>query len=498
MGQQQQSLDIYSFDVGQIDLSKLPPDQHDLAYKTLVALEKQRAEKAIRSLFPASGPLARDKYPKHMEFFRLGATKKERLFLAGNRCGKSVAAATELAFHATGEYPDWWEGYRFKRGIKIYAAGKTAKNTRDICQFKLLGEFNAIGTGTIPKEAIIGEPVSKPGVPQAVEMVYVKHSSGSITTIYFKSFDQGPEAFMGTEMDLIWEDEEPPISVHSECLVRLMTTDGLLMLTFTPLEGMTEVVTSYLNTDLTPDTSRAHVGVVNCGWNDVPHLSQAQKDRLLSSTPPFLREARSKGIPSLGAGAVYPIPEEEFTVEDFPIPEYWPRLYALDVGWKRTAAIWGALDKESDTIYLYSEYYKGQEPPAVHAEAIKSRGPWIAGVADWAGTNQDDGTRMIDKYVELGLEISPAIKSVEPGLYEVWRRLTEGRLKVFRSLTNFFGEFRLYQRDQNGKVSKRDDHLMDCMRYLTMSVNEVAKNKATIKFQRSKAHRRNQYARWSM
>jgi len=253
-----------------------------------------------------------------------------------------------------------------------------------------------------------------------------------------------------------------------------MTTDGLLMLTFTPLEGMTEVVTSYLSSDLQPDTSRSHVHVVTCGWDDVPHLSEDQKSRLLSSTPPHLREARSKGIPSLGSGAVYPVKESEITVEPRILPKYFPRAYGMDVGWNKTAAIWGAWDRENDVLYIYGEYYKGQEVPAVHASAIKARGKWIQGACDFAGANQDDGTRMFDKYVEEGLYIVKAEKAVEAGVFEVYQRMVTGRLKVFSDCQNFFKELRLYQRDKNGKIIKSNDHLMDSVRYLCMKLPEIA------------------------
>lgn len=486
---------LYSFDFGSVNVGALPEEEQRYALDLFNRMEQLRKEYNVRMWFPETGPFARAEYPKHMEFFKAGATKHERLFLAGNRCGKSVTAAVEMSFHATGLYPEWWEGHRFKRGITIYAAGKTAKNTRDICQFKLLGAYNALGTGTIPKHTLLGDPVAKPGVPQAYELVHIKHTSGSISTIYFKSYDQGQEAFMGTEVDLAWEDEEPPLDVHSETLTRLMTTNGLLMLTFTPLEGMTDVVLSYLTADLLPDTSRPHVHVTTCGWDDVPHLNAQQKSRLLSSTPPHLRKARSEGIPSIGSGAIYPVARESLEVDDFPIPDYWPRLFALDVGWKRTATLWGALDRDSDTLYLYNEYYKGEESPAVHAQAIKARGAWIPGVCDFHGTNQDDGTRMMDQYVGLGLDLVAANKAVEAGVFEVWQRVVEGRLKIFKSLQNFWAEFGLYRRDEKGKIVKKNDHLMDDMRYMCMSI-ELARNKPVTLLK--KRNNNNMKDRWAM
>lgn len=209
-------------------------------------------------------------------------------------------------------------------------------------------------------------------------------------------------------------------------------------------------------------------GVVMAGWDDVPHLSTADKADLLKATPPYLRDARSKGIPRLGAGAIYPIEESEITVDPFQIPRHYPRAYALDVGWKRTAALWGAFDREADTWFLYAEYYRGQVEPSVHAAAIRARGEWIPGVIDPAarGRSQDDGKKLMTQYEELGLELTIADNGVESGLFDCYERLSTGRLKVFKTLRNFLAEYRLYRRDENGKIVKVADHLMDDMRYL--------------------------------
>lgn len=213
------------------------------------------------------------------------------------------------------------------------------------------------------------------------------------------------------------------------------------------------------------------------GWDDVPHLSQDAKEKMLEALPPFQRDARSKGIPQLGAGAIYPVPESDILVDDFKIPDFWPKSYGMDVGWNRTACLWQAWDRDNDVVYLIGEYYRGQAEPSIHADAIKSRGDWIPGVIDPAsrGRNQKDGDQLIEIYKDLGLDLEYAINGVESGLYEVWQRLSQGRLKVFKSCQNWLGEFRLYRRDEKGRVVKEKDHLMDCMRYLIMSGLEIAK-----------------------
>lgn len=210
---------------------------------------------------------------------------------------------------------------------------------------------------------------------------------------------------------------------------------------------------------------------IQISWDDVPHLTEQAKEEMRRATPPHLLGARETGIPSLGSGAIYPIPISEIRVDPFKIPDYWPRLYALDVGWRRTAALWIAWDRDDDVVYAYSEHYKGHVNPSVHAHAIKARGEWIPGVIDPAARqrSQRDGERIMDEYTSFGLELYPAKNTVESGLYRCLEMFMQGRLKVFSSLTHFLDEYKFYRRDDEGKIVKSNDHLMDALRYLAHS-----------------------------
>lgn len=216
--------------------------------------------------------------------------------------------------------------------------------------------------------------------------------------------------------------------------------------------------------------------VVMASWDDAPHLSDKDKAELLASLPPHQKEARSKGIPSMGAGAIYPVPEDEVFIKPFQLPAYFPRAYGMDVGWKKTACVWGAWDRENDIVYAYSEHYRGQVEPAVHAAAIRARGSWITGAIDPAsgGSSQIDGKRLIDMYVKQGLNLINAENSVEAGLLEVFQRLSTGRLKIFETLVNLRAEYRLYRRNDKGRVVKENDHLLDALRYLIMTLVQAA------------------------
>lgn len=222
--------------------------------------------------------------------------------------------------------------------------------------------------------------------------------------------------------------------------------------------------------------------LVMAGWDSVPHLDETTKADLLASTPPHLRDARSKGLPSMGMGAVYPIPWEDVSCEPFAIPAYWPRCYGLDVGWKKTAAVWIAENPQDGTRYAYAEHYKGEALPMVHAAAINARGKWIKGAIDPAsnGRSQIDGQRLLAQYTELGLNLALADNSVDAGIHHVWSFLETGRLKFFSTLANLRNEYRLYRREEYGplgqvRIVKKNDHALDALRYGMMRLPNIAR-----------------------
>jgi phage terminase large subunit-like protein len=466
-------------DIKNLDLSKMSREQKLELFETLEERKRKKSRMFIDSFFPETGPLRRELYIPHMEFFEAGAYFRERAFMAANRSGKTITGATELVYHLTGSYPDWWKGKRFKGRIDAWAAGKSNETTRDILQEKLLGPMNAIGTGLIPGDMIVGEPRRKPGVPDAIASVQIKNVQGGISTLVFKSYEQGRTSFEGVEKHVILLDEEPPLDIYGECLIRTMATGGfvggIIILTFTPLQGMSEVVLAFMPGGKVPDRhdKTSNKFIVSATWDDAPHLSDAEKEELRKSIPPYQLDARSKGIPQLGSGAIFPIPESDIVVPDFPIPAYWPRSYGFDHGWNATAATWAAwnIEPEKPIFYLTDEYKRGMTEPEVHASNVKLRGEWIPGVSDpAAGTSSADGVQLVKTYMKLipGLTVAPKGKAgnVESGLFNMLLAMSEGRFKVFESCQGWLGEFRLYRRDKNGKVVKENDHEMDSSRYV--------------------------------
>lgn len=464
----------------------------------LEAYDNAGRQSGIGKWFVPGTPFGIESCHKHRAFFRAGAVYNERLFLAANRIGKSVSGAFESACHATGIYPDWWEGRRFNHPTRGWVVGSTARATRDTGQKELIGPIGAWGTGMIPKESL-GKYWALSGVPQGIDIIQVKHVSGGYSTIGFKNYEQPLQAFFGTDLEWVWMDEECPQEHYNECLIRTMTTNGIVYVTFTPLKGLTPMVVKFsekadylagaqkiigvtLNNDEEEEEDNAyearlagrlsHKAIIQAGWDDAPWLTEDKKIQMEADTEPHLREARRSGKPSMGSGNVYPIAIESLLCEPFQIPDYYKRMYALDVGWNVTAAVWAAIDPQTDTVYLYDEYYGKEAPPSTHAAAVRARGAWIQGVIDPAsrGRSQADGTQLIKSYRDLGLYLNPARNEVDTGLQGLWQRMTTGNLKVFNTMPNWAKEFVLYRRDLKGRIIKEHDHLMDATRYVQLNL----------------------------
>ena len=230
--------------------------------------------------------------------------------------------------------------------------------------------------------------------------------------------------------------------------------------------------------------------LVNCGWDDVPHLTEEMKQSMESGMLPHLKEARRNGRPILGSGAIYPIPEEDIVYSGIEMDKYWRVGCGFDVGWKKNAAVWGAYNSANDTIYLTDEYYRGYAEPAVHAQALLARGKKIPTMIDTAAhaSGQFDGKVLFTSYQDLGLHLINANKAVDAGLLEVYQRLSSGRLKVHKNLMNWWSEFRIYRRDDKGAIVKKNDHLMDATRYLVMGLANFDVNKDKIRQEMRNEH----------
>jgi phage terminase large subunit-like protein len=412
-------------------------------------------------------------YAKQQEFHANGDGYRERLFMAANQSGKTYSGAYEVAMHATGRYPDWWKGRRFPRATRWIVGSESAELTRKGQQRLLLGPpelRDEWGTGSIPHDCLV-DTSTRQGVADAVASCIVKHVSGENSVIQFNSYDQGRTKWQADTVDGVWLDEEPPMSIYSEALTRTNATGGMVFVTFTPLMGMSDVVRRFLL-----DKPSGSV-VTNMTVYDVEHYTDEERQRIIDSYPEHEKDARTKGIPSMGSGRVFPIADEAVAIAPFAIPDHWPRIVGIDFGIDHpTAAVWMAWDRDADTLYVTDCYRVKDNGIVHHAGAIRTRGDWIPVAWPHDGLQRDKGSgqQLAAQYKEQGLAMlkdratfEDGSNGLEAGVAQMLERMQTRRLRVFSHLSEWFEEFRLYHRKDGLIVAKVDD-LMAATRYAIM------------------------------
>ncbi|ASP50945.1 terminase large subunit domain-containing protein [Sinorhizobium meliloti] len=440
--------------------------------------EKERRKK--QNLLASYKP-----YSKQVEFHTAGAAYRERLFMAGNQLGKTLSGAAEAAMHLTGRYPDWWQGRRFDGSITMLAGSESYELTRDGVQRLLIGpplNEEDWGTGYIPKAAILNT-TRRAGVSGTLDSVTVRHVSGGASTLLFKGYDQGRSKWQANTVDYVWFDEEPPEDVYLEGITRTNATGGSVAVTFTPLKGMSTVVARFIMPG--EDPGAVYRTVTTMTIDDAEHYSAEERARIIASYPAHEREARTKGVPSLGSGRIFPIAEESIKVDPFEIPKHWVQIGGLDFGWDHPTAGAGlAWDRDADVVYVTKVYRQSHATPIVHAAALKAWGIWLPW--SWPHDGNNDmaaGPNLASQYRAQGLNLLPeratfedGSNSVEAGLMEMLDRMITGRFKVFSTCPEWFEEFRLYHR-KDGKVVKERDDVISASRYALM-MKRFAKVKA--------------------
>lgn len=448
--------------------------------RELVALLAERARRLEQNLLKQYQP-----YPKQLEFHAAGLTHRERLLMAANQVGKTVAGGSEVAMHLTGRYPDWWVGRRWNRPVVGWAAGVTNESTRDNPQRILMGRLGLQGTGAIPGECIL-DTTSARGTPGLLDTVWIRHATGGMSVFQFKSYERGREKWQGETLDFVWYDEEPPEDIYSEGLTRTNATGGMTLVTFTPLLGISTVVKRFLMPEQ-GDVAAEQRHVTMMTIDDAEHYSPQERAIIAASYEEHEREARTKGVPALGEGRVFPVSEESIAIDPLPIPVHWARICGIDFGWDHpAAAAWLAWDRDADVVYVYDGWRQSRATPAVHAAAILARGAWIpvAWPADGLDTRAGEGVAFKEQYVTAGCNMLPEFAqmdlpdlteqhtvtmrtSVEASVIEMLQRMQTGRWKVFRHLRPWFEEFGLYHR-KDGKIVKLIDDLLCASRYAHM------------------------------
>jgi hypothetical protein len=153
----------------------------------------------------------------------------------------------------------------------------------------------------------------------------------------------------------------------------------------------------------------------------------------------------------------------------------------MDVGFfAPTAVVFLAIDRDRDIIYVYGEYSTSGLTASQHAFYLKPMGcDWMNGVCDPAVNqgSQRDGVRLIDEYRQVGMYITLGKYAKELAVDKVLERIRTGRFKVFSSCRKFLDEWRMYCRDEEGKIKKGNDHLMNALEFVMLDGLHLAKTR---------------------
>lgn len=431
-------------------------------------------------------------YTKQLQFYATGLQFRERAFFGATQSGKSEGLAFEFASHLTGLYLPDWPGRRWDRPVRAWAVGESQKMVRDIQQTKLCGLPGSVenfGSGMIPRHLFVGDPVLARGESNAFDSVRVRHASGGISLLSFRTYQAGRASLQGTTLDLVWCDEEPAdYEIYSECLSRISGTDGSLMIGFTPLRGMSEISLRFRN-EFSPDRTYVQMGI-----DDVPadgHIAPEDRARIIAGYPVHERDARSKGEPMLGEGKIYQTPEADI-IEDLgdplKLPRYWRWGYGLDIGINHpTGIVLMVWDIDQDVLHVVAELRVTGATPGQHFALIRGLEMRLFGrhmnfpiawPADAGTRDKGSGEPVKNLYAQYGLRMlhehathpnakGAAATSLEGGIAEIDLREKNGKWKVARSCVCYLEERRLYHR-KDGEVVRLRDDVLSAARYGAM------------------------------
>lgn len=413
-------------------------------------------------------------YPWQSEFHAAGKDHPERMLMAANRVGKTRAGAGEVVYHLTGRYPDWWQGKRFDKPVLVWTGSPTNETSKDILQQQLLGDLGeGLGTGWVPKRFIVGNPTTRlAGVKNVVDSFKVRHVSGGLSLCNLKTYEQGWQKWQGTAPHVVWLDEEPEdYRIFSEAQTRILTSDGIVIVTFTPLHGMTELVDHFMS-------EGDGIYVKGATWDEAPHLDDDSKKRLAASYRVWERDARTKGIPMMGEGAVFPVGDEDLRVDAFKIPDHWARIKGIDFGIDHPAAgVEIAWDRDQDVIYVLDCYKKKNETAAYHAAWLNKSNRMIPVAWPHDGMNREKsgGKNLAQSYRDHGVNMMtksaryPRVpgedqdkggsQPIWPIINEILERMQTDRFKVFSHLRAWFEEKNSFHVKGGQIVTLRDDIL---------------------------------------
>ncbi|MBQ7373333.1 MAG: terminase family protein [Clostridia bacterium] len=397
--------------------------------------------------------------------------KRNRWVFGGNRSGKTECGAVESIYMARGNHP-----YRQNRkDVFGWVVSLSREVQRDVAQSKILKY--------LPKEWIVEIIMSsgRKDSPESgiIDQIKIKNVFGGISTIGFKSCDQGREKFQGSSLDFVWFDEEPPEDVYRECKMRVIDKRGDIFGTMTPLKGLTFVYDEiYLNRANSKD-----VWYEFMEWSDNPYLAKDEIEGLTQTLSEKELDARRFGRFSDESGLVYSeFDENRHVIEPFSFPFDWQNCISIDPGLNNPLAChWYCVDYD-DVVYVVAEHFTAKKDVAWHSQRIKD----ISEQIGWRKDGKGRLTAIIDSaanqktlasvksvtelFYEHGILANPNVnKDLFSGIARVKEYFKNDKIFIFKTCVNLIRELKTYRWGKGDLPIKRDDHCVDELRYFIMT-----------------------------
>lgn len=343
---------------------------------------------------------------------------EEKLFIGGNRSGKTVANVIECIWRITKSHPFRPELNEIEGEIRGRLVCVSFVDGLEKIILPLFKKW-------IPKKYLIARSWDK---SYNRYLRTLTMADGSY--IEFMSYDQELEKFAGTSRHFVSFDEEPPRSVWEECLLRLVDTDGDWWISMTPVEGLTwvfEIIYQPWQEGNRPETL-----VLQVSMNDNPHLTQRGKDKILKNlADDGDREARQEGSFLQIKGLVYKTFDPHVHKRDkFRLNSNMRVWTSLDTGWTHPAAwLWHAVEP-SGHITTFHEIVESErtveslaeEVLRFEREVLKPLGIEVyarTGDPAMLQTKEHTGTSIVGEYSRHGIYIGVEGVPKGPGSVDI-------------------------------------------------------------------------------
>ena len=397
--------------------------------------------------------------------------KKNRWVFGGNRSGKTECGAVESVYMARGIHP-----YRKNRdNVFGWVVSLSQQVQRDVAQSKILQYLNPEWIDDVIMLSGRKDSI-KNGV---IDQIKIKNVFGGISTIGFKSCDQGREKFQGSSLDFVWFDEEPPKDIYEECRMRVLDKNGDIFGTMTPLKGLTFIYDEiYLNRSNSPD-----IWYEFMEWADNPFLDKKEVKKLTATLSDTELESRRYGKFRSDTGLVYTeFDENVHVIEPFDVPYDWQDVLSIDPGLNNPLSChWYCVDYDGN-IYVVAEHYEAKRDIGYHAGKINE----ISDIIGWHRDGKGRIVALIDSaanqrtlasqksvtelFYEYGIVANPKVnKDLFAGIARVKEYFKSNKIFIFKNCVNMIREIKGYWWGDGDVPKKKDDHSLDELRYYVMS-----------------------------